>query len=100
VVGIAIDWSWPLEQIADFGDQHLLLTQGRRLRLRVDDLVHHFNDDEQDQAMMMKLMRTVRKFPHARMAPCFLASASESAVTLDEAGGSDWRNRSRRSPRQ
>ena len=35
-------------------------------------------------AMMMKLIMSVRKLPQARTAPCFFASTSESAVTLDE----------------
>jgi len=38
------------------------------------------------QAMMIKLITVVRKFPHDRTAPCFLASTSESAVTFDYSG--------------
>ena len=37
-------------------------------------------------AMMMKLMTAVMKLPHARMAPCFLASANVPAVTFDDSG--------------
>jgi len=37
-------------------------------------------------AMIAKLMTRVRKFPHASTAPCFLASTSVSAVTLDDNG--------------
>src|SRR6516165_3844151 len=76
-----------LQQVADFREQHLLLGQCRRFRgLGLHHLIHQLDHEEQTQAMMMKLMTTVRKLPHARTAPCFLASTSESAVTFDDSG--------------
>ena len=36
------------------------------------------------KAMIRKLRTMVRKFPHARTAPCFFASASAVAVTFDD----------------
>src|SRR6516162_9858951 len=76
-----------LQQVADFREQRLLLGHRRRLRrLRLHDLIHQLDHEKQTQAMMMKLMMTVRKLPHASTAPCFLASASEVAVTFEDSG--------------
>ena len=36
------------------------------------------------KAMIRKLITIVRKLPQANTAPCFFASANESAVTLDD----------------
>src|SRR6516162_2272538 len=38
------------------------------------------------QAMIRKLIKSVRKLPQARTAPCFFASTKAGAVTLDDSG--------------
>src|SRR5262249_41522105 len=49
---------------------------------RLIALIHRNNT----QAMIRKLIKRVRKLPHARTAPCFFASTKAGAVTFDESG--------------
>jgi hypothetical protein len=44
------------------------------------------DDDEQDPSDDDEVDEDGEEISHARTAPCFLTSASEPAVTLDESG--------------
>ena len=75
------------QQIADFGEQLLLLGQrGRLLGFLRDHPPNGADRQEQHEGDDDEVNDDGEKIPQANIAPCFFASINVAAVTLGESG--------------